>query len=55
MGIRYYHPDLHGYVENIARRRIHVLTNTGGHVTNKWVTLSLFLAFNGYCNVLFWR
>jgi len=30
MGIKYYHPDLHGYVENIARRRIHVLTNTGG-------------------------
>lgn len=29
-GIRYYEPDVKGWITNIARRKIHITTNTGG-------------------------
>ena len=29
-GLRYYHPELKGWVTCVARRKTHILTNTGG-------------------------
>jgi hypothetical protein len=31
MGLKYYHPELRGFLELVHRRKIHVLTQSGGH------------------------
>ena len=40
MGLRYYHPDLNGFITNVHRRKVHVRTTVGG--VDKIIFIYLF-------------